>query len=118
MLYFKVAYESNRGKVNSAAPAKSLNGENAGKSYAVTFSMRVLTFLTHPKDIEMMLKLASKMLYRVKTPEKTPSNSPNTAFDASDPTWHKNDIALLIACKAIFIQFDPHSVDAVHSAVE
>lgn len=40
------------------------------KGYAVTFSMGVLTFLTPPEDVEVMLKLADRMLYRVKNAGK------------------------------------------------
>lgn len=40
------------------------------KGYAVTLSIGVLTFLAPPVDVEVMLKLADRMLYRVKNAGK------------------------------------------------
>lgn len=45
-------------------------GKMLEMGYAVTFSMGVLTFLTPPEDVEVMLKLADRMLYRVKNAGK------------------------------------------------
>jgi len=63
---------TNHSMAKSIAPLlqKILTEKMHENRYAVTFSMGVLTFLTPPKDVETMLKLADKMLYQVKNAGK------------------------------------------------
>jgi diguanylate cyclase (GGDEF)-like protein len=63
---------ANQHVAKSIAPRlkRTLMSKMVEKGYPVTFSLGVLTLLTPPENVEVMLKLADEMLYQVKNAGK------------------------------------------------